>query len=217
MSRLNICETRKINTIEPYLGKVIVFCEGQTEEAYIQYFINKFENKRYFDVTVKNILIGGNSKAVYKHAKSFLANPSNNLRYGLDFKKYLIFDCDAPDNIEEVIKEIENNKQFDMLLTNSIFEVWLLMHFEKVVTSLSYNTIYARLKDYIGNYYNKGSYDDIRLIIEEGSVDLAIKNSKELEEKYQKQNKAIPQDIKQMNPYSNVYQLIEQFVKRMRN
>ena len=45
----------------------------------------------------------------------------------------LFFDCDAPDNIVEVIEQAKNSEsEYHLLVSSLLFEVWLLMHIEEL-------------------------------------------------------------------------------------
>lgn len=65
---------------------------------------------------------------------------------------------------------------------------------------------------YLHDKYKKGYKGKIREIIQNGSIEKAIDNAKMLEQAYEDDNKNIFTSIDNMNPYSNVYTLIEQFM-----
>ena len=69
----------------------------------------------------------------------FMKDYTTNKRYRYsDHKRYLIFDCDAPKNIQEVINNaIGSEYKFNLLISNHFFETWLLMHFEDVCEKLT--------------------------------------------------------------------------------
>ena len=58
----------------------------------------------------------------------------------------------------------------------------------------------------------KGHQGIIREIILNGDVEKAIKNAKKLEDKYLLNSKTIFSTISDMNPYTSVFKLIEQFM-----
>ena len=49
-------------------------------------------------------------------------------------------------------------------------------------------------------------------IIQNGSIEKAIDNARNLEKRYLAEGKNVFSDIKDMNPFTNVYKLVEQFM-----
>lgn len=62
------------------------------------------------------------------------------------------------------------------------------------------------------NGYRKADAGIIREIIQQGNVDEAIKNASELAEMYRNAGMTVDRDVEQMNPFTNVHELIEQFM-----
>ncbi|OPZ87708.1 MAG: hypothetical protein BWY74_03337 [Firmicutes bacterium ADurb.Bin419] len=60
--------------------------------------------------------------------------------------------------------------------------------------------------------YIKGHKGKTREILQNGSVGKAIDNAKVLEQRYETEDKSIFSNIKDMNPYTSVYKLVEQFL-----
>lgn len=187
------------------LGHIILFCEGKTEKYYLDYFAQIIEKNKYADLKIVLEDASGNARRVLNFANSYLAEEDNNRRYS-NYEKYLVFDCDAPNDIQAVILAA---KDYKLLISNYLFEVWLLMHFENVEEQLSKREIYKRLADYLDQKYIKGHKGKMREIIQKGDVVKAIDNAKLLCEKYKSEGMHILTDIKKMNPYSNLYELIE--------
>lgn len=128
-------------------------------------------------------------------------------------KKYLVFDCDDPPNIQDVIIDMNNSSHnYSLLVSNFRFETWLLMHFEHVSDYIKKRDISKNLTAHLKHEYKKADAGIIREIINNGNVEEAIKNGHELENKYQLEGKTIRSNIKEMNPYTNVHTLIEQFM-----
>ena len=117
---------RKILTPKPEnAGKLLIFCEGYTEYNYLDYFKKYLENNlrtKYSDIVIEPINAKGNAMHVYNYAEEFLNENDNGSKY-LYYEKHLVFDCDAPDNIQEVIslmRESENDYVLDY--SNLLFE-----------------------------------------------------------------------------------------------
>ena len=127
-----------------------------------------------------------------------------------NYDKFLIYDCDAPKNIEEVIKKSKaNENSYKLLISNPCFEIWLLMHYENVNQRLSKYEIGMRLEERMNvKAYSKGLEGHIRKIVGDGRrVNLAIKNAQKLDLRYK--GLEIGKDIKEMNPYTSVHALMK--------
>lgn len=61
--------------------------------------------------------------------------------------------------------------------------------------------------DYFAGIIQKNKYTNIEVVIEK-----AIDNARRLEETYKSEGRSVFLDIKEMNPYTNVYKLVEQFM-----
>ena len=125
------------------------------------------------------------------------------------YGKYLAFDCDDPPDIQAVVLAAA---EYELLISNHLFETWLLMHFEDVEEKLSKGEIYRRLSFHLHGTYSKGHKGKTREIVRNGNVEKAIDNARILERRYAVEGKSIFTDIKDMNPFTSVYKLIEQFM-----
>lgn len=212
MSRTLLPSERRTEVRGTHVGRVLIFCEGQTEKYYFDYFAEIINKSKYTDVAVVSENVGGNANSVRLFADQFMSVEENIQKYS-NFKKYLAFDCDAPSNIQEVIA---NSTDYELLVTNPFFETWLLMHFENVETKLSKANIYRRLEYHLGiSKYRKARKGYIRKSVMIGDVVAAIDNAAKLDKKYTSEGKNIYTSIKDMDPYSGVYRLIEHFMQEI--
>jgi len=215
LSRIKLSKVRRKNFIEENIGKIIIYCEGMTEKIYFDYFVDIIEKDKYDDIKIEIENAEGNAKRVYKFAKKHLENEENIRKY-INYKKYLVFDCDSPDNIQGLIKEIcDSCNEFHLLITNNLFEVWLLMHFEEIEHRISKKDIFLHVNSHLKCKYKKANKGVIREIIRKGDVNFAIENAMKLEDKYIKEGKNLRNNINDMNPYTNVYKLVEQLVGKI--
>lgn len=150
----------------------------------------------------------GNAQTVLSYTNSYMANEEHNRKFNT-YGKYLAFDCDDPPNIQAVVQAA---KEYELLISNHLFETWLLMHFEDVEVKLSKAEIYRRLSAHLHNRYSKGHKGKTREIVQNGDVEKAIDNAKSLERQYAAEGKSVFTSIKEMNPYTSVHKLIEQFM-----
>lgn len=224
MARLQPFSTRQTEFKEAHLGRVLLFCEGKTEENYFAYFadiIDKNRNK-YSQIEVVPVLAGGNARTVLNFAEEFLIDENNLRKYSL-YDRYLVFDCDDPDDIQAVIKDMQaSSNSYILLLSNLLFETWLLMHFEYVSEPLSKRTLYRKMASSLSmdryGSRQKASKGIIRQIIGSGeSIRYAIQNATELAKKYESDNLKIGNDIGQMNPFTEVYLLMASILTEMNN
>lgn len=152
MARLNVNRTRTIGSMKQHLGNILLFCEGETEYNYFNYFARIIDGNRikYAHIQIEFVRAGGNAQAVLNKANEFFEEGDNSSKY-VNYEKYLVFDCDAPANIQQVIKDMEESLyEFKLLLTNYLFELWLLMHFQIVDTPLDKREIIRRFREELG-------------------------------------------------------------------
>lgn len=208
MSRTILSPERRLEIRKMNIGKIIIFCEGNTEKYYFDYYAEIIKKNKYTNVEVIVETANGNARTVLNLADRFMAEEENNRKY-ITYDKYLAFDCDDPPDIQAVVL---SSKAYKLLISNYLFEIWLLMHFEEVEKKLTKQEIYRRLSRHLHGNYSKGHKGKTREIVQNGSIEKAIDNAKTLEQLYELQGKTVFSDIKEMNPYTSVYELIEQFM-----
>lgn len=212
MGRTKLSPQRLVEIKKENIGHILIFCEGLTEKFYFDYFAQIINKNKYTDVQIEIQSAEGNARTVLNFAAEFM-NMEENIRKYTNYHKYLVFDCDDPPNIQQVILDmLFSDKDYSLLISNYLFEIWLLMHFELINEILSKRKIYQHLDEHLKSEYKKASVGIIREIIQKGSVDEAIKNANILEEKYKSEGKLINGNIEEMNPYTSVQSLVEQFM-----
>lgn len=210
MARTMLSSTRKHDFEEPNIGQIIIFCEGETEEYYFDYFAEIIRNK-YNHIIVETQTVGSDAQAVLDYADKFIGDVNNNRKYK-DCDKYLVFDCDAPTNIQEIVNKTRGS-DYILLVTNYSFETWLLMYFEEVnVARKNFATIQELEKFLHDERYKKGSKGKVREIIQNGDFERASDNADRLMKTYSDSGLTIYSDIDKMNPYTNVHELVKQFM-----
>ena len=137
-----------------------------------------------------------------------MRNENHNQRF-INYGKYLAFDCDDPPNIQDVVTEARG---YELLISNHLFGTWLLMHFEDVEKKISKQEIYRRLSEHLTHDYSKGHKGKTREILQNGDIEKAIDNARTLENQYNADGKSMFTSIEDMNPFTSVYKLIEQFM-----
>ena len=203
LSPQRLSETKKTN-----IGRIIIFCEGKTEKYYFDYFAEIIKKNKYTDIAVVLETANGNAQTVLNFANEFMNNERHNQKFNT-YGKYLAFDCDDPPDIQSVVLAAT---VYELLISNHLFETWLLMHFEDVEEKISKNEIYRRLSFHLRGTYSKGHKGKTREIVQNGNIEKAIDNASALEKQYDAEGKSIFTNIKDMNPFTSVYKLIEQFM-----
>ena len=207
MGRVQLSAERLSATKEPNIGRIIIFCEGLTEKYYFGYFETIIKKSKYNNIAIELESSNGNARSVLNFADRFMSDDSNLKKFSA-YDKYLVFDCDAPADIQSVIKDA---KEYKLLVSNFLFETWLLMHFENLNNTLTKRQTFERLRGHI-NDYKKGHKGITREIIQNGDIEMAIDNARKLDHKYSKEGKSIFFNIKEMNPYTSIYSMIEEFM-----
>lgn len=216
---------RKITNPKPEnAGKLLIFCEGATEFNYLEYFrkyINNNLRAKYSDVVIEPINTKGNAMHVYKFAEEFLSDEENASKY-LYYEKHLVFDCDAPDKIQDVIavmKQSDNNYILDY--SNLLFETWLVMHFQNLMPDgdVDKRSIIRLMREYLDvtRYTDKmkaapGTIGKILGSNGNERIRAAINNAKLLEKHWKELGFDVDKDIKKMNPAVDIYKLIERLL-----
>lgn len=210
---------RTSDTIDLHLGKVLIFCEGHTEENYFSFFQKRIKNK-YDDIIIVMENVNANSQSVLNYAVRFMQNEDNHNSY-YNYDKYLVFDCDAPDNILEVLDEAQGAEYgFHLLISSLLFEVWLLMHLEELEAKpINKIKIAQKLETQLRlppDSYEKHKNDPglIASIIKEyRNVENAIMNAGKLRQYYSDHNIEIEAIISKHLPYCTVDELVIQLAK----
>ena len=167
-------------------GKMInptffVFCEGETEEAYIKYLRSiyrlpiEIEPKIAGD-RISNRYISDYKKHKFVHSKD---------------KTFLIYDWDV-DVIQQRLCKI---KDVHLLSSNPCFEFWYLIHCQNQTAHLSSEECITKLKNHISTY-KKGALED------------KLKN-KLIENKSKSISRAKAL-VEFCNPSTTVYKLVEE-------
>ena len=224
MARLVNGERKITNPKPENAGKLLIFCEGNTEYNYLSYFKEYLKNNlhaKYSDIVIEPINTKGNAMHVYNYAEEFLNDDENARKYQLH-EKHLVFDCDAPENIQEVIGlMLESKNEYILDYSNLLFETWLVMHFQNLMPEGKNDKreIIKLIREYLGvqRYTTKmkAAKGTIGMILGSNGnekIRAAIMNAKELEKYWKEEGKNLSQDIVNMNPSVEIYKLIERLL-----
>lgn len=211
--------------IPEHAGKLLFFCEGATEYNYLKYFktyLEKNSDSRYTDIMVlEPINTKGNARHVLQYAEDFLLDDDNIRKYALH-EKHLVFDCDAPDDIQDVIKDMQSSEnEYVLDYSNLLFETWLVMHFYRLETkgAIRKAKIYETMRELlqVEKYGDKekAAAGTIGAILgNNGNIRIrhAIENAKELRKFWNNAGKSYQNNIREMNPSVGIDDTVERIL-----
>lgn len=205
-------------------GKLLIFCEGYTEYNYLNYFKRYIDNNlrmKYSDIAIETVNAEGNAMRVFHFAEQFLEKEENASNYQYH-EKHLVFDCDAPDDIQSVIKQMRASENHYILdYSNLLFETWLVMHFQNLEPGKDGDKreIIKTLREYlsVAKYTSKvkaaeGTIGKILGSNGNEKIRAAVENAKQLERYWEKAGKEMDSDIVQMNPSVSIHRLVERLL-----
>ena len=203
-----------------YTYHILIACEDQTTEPeYFKEYKDSFEaiwpKETLF---LKPIGTGRNSLGVVQQAIEKRSKLETNDKTTID-QTWAVFDKDDLDKSEGNIERF--NEAFDLgeeeevkiAYSNECFELWLLLHFEKVdpKKAIPRAEIYSRLEKAIQKHqpefvYEHGNSNVVKLVSKYGNKKAAIKRAEELFN-YHNQEKHQPIES---NPNTLVYNLVRE-------
>lgn len=227
LGRLINGERKIINPKPENAGSLLIFCEGSTEYNYLNYFKEYLEHNlrvQYSNIVLEPINTAGNAMHIYHYAEEFLRDDGNRTKYAL-YEKHLVFDCDAPDNIEEVFALMRaSGNEYVIDYSNLLFETWLVMHFVILEPQMNNgkSKMFETMRQFLGtDKYESAEKADVgtikKLLCDDGNrrIRWAIENAKDLEKYWLERGKTIPDNIKEMNPSVSIHILIERLLDEM--
>lgn len=198
----------------------LIVCEDEaTEPAYFQQFKRVFDELRPETIYLETVGTGLSPKGVVEQAIKERNKLKKEANKEIDFV-WAVFDKDDADenatkiqNFEEAFT-IANTEKVHLAYSNEVFEVWLLLHLEKVEASspIPRQEIYARLESaiqkqgskYTSFVYEHGNKNIIEIIAEIGNEAHAIEKAEKLLEA-QEGKKPI-----EANPSTKVHLLVKE-------
>ncbi len=166
-----------------------VFCEGETEEAYIKHLRSKYRLPIEIISKVSGHEI--DEKYINRHKKGKLTHSKD--------KDFLIYDSDIPEVLEK-LKKIESTH---LIASNPSIELWFLLHYKNCRGHISEADCIRELENRNRSVYKKGS------------LDKALKSR--LDEKRQDACKRAKNLNLYENPSSNMFEFIEELEKWKNN
>jgi hypothetical protein len=125
-----------------------VFCEGETEEAYIRFLRTKYRLPfveiipKIAGSTISNRFIQSHKKGKPTHKKD---------------KDFLIYDADVP----ELLDRLTRIASVVLIVSNPAVELWFLLHYKNQTAAVTEDDCIRELNHRNRNIYRKGVIDDM--------------------------------------------------------
>ena len=171
---------------KPSKGKKInptlfIFCEGKTEESYIN-FLKSFYRIPSIHIHPK---IGGNNIT-----EAYITNYKQDKPTHEKDETFLMYDLDVP----EILTRLTKIKKCTLLLSNPCVELWFLLHYKNQKANTTSEQCYREMSNR-NKSYKKGYIDNKLKEKLKSKIDDALKRAKDLNENN--------------NPSSTIYKLID--------
>ncbi|TKG95779.1 RloB domain-containing protein [Puteibacter caeruleilacunae] len=168
-------------TINP---KFWIFCEGESEEAYVIYLKQKY---RLPTVKVISKIIGANidERIIKSHKKSKDFHEKD--------RDFLLYDAD----VTAVLERLLQIKDATLIVSNPCIELWYLLHYKNQCNFINNEDCIRQLENRNRTKYKKGALDSkLRAKLDTNGIEA--------------KSRAIRTNLFN-NPSTNIYELIEAF------
>ncbi len=179
-------------------NKVLILCEGKTEENYFNAFKEDLGLPKSFSVKIfqsDNSDCKGIIEDAIKKAKKD------------EFKEiFIIFDHDNQAHRKEAF-ELASKKNIKIHFSSICFEIWYLHHYKNSTRAFnSEKELEIELKKCQGlENYNKTDFKHYSIL--KDKIEIAKRNSKTIRNSVMKNNPNV--EVFNLNPYTNIDELIE--------
>lgn len=176
--------------------QIHVYCEGESEKIYLETLRNLIGIKQRLKLVVRSERKQGID--LYNHVRSrykqhnFKVSPVE-----------IVIIVDKDDTTTEELTKLKNEclrSGYLLIYSNACFELWLLLHFEKVTSFTTRENLNSILSSKLGKSYKKTDKKIFEQVVKKYKV--ALKNSEKMED-------GIPEFDK--NPYTNMKELLNNY------
>ncbi len=158
-----------------------VFCEGETEEAYVSFLRSRYR----IPITIVPKIVG--NKITERFIKSYKRGKPVHEKD----RDFLMYDADIP----ELLEPLKSIKSAMLLASSPSIELWFLLHYKNQTASITTKDCIKELENRNRNSYHKGIIDD-KLVAK-------------LTDHYPEANKRAKCLTIHKNPSSNIHEFIE--------
>jgi len=144
--------------------KVLIFVEGKSEEIYFQFLRQKL---RLANVVIKPVVLSNAGINWVEKAKLMMKN-NKKYRVDKDTDIYVVFDKDEFSNNElQKMEKSAKMANINIGLSNIMFEVWLLAHFQNLQSQyIPKNILLEKLSFHLDKKYKKADTDILEMIVD---------------------------------------------------
>jgi hypothetical protein len=144
-----------------------VFCEGETEEAYIRFLRSDY--RLPVEIIPKVARSSINERFINSYKKGKPIHEKD--------KDFLIYDADVP----EVIDKLKKVDKAILIVSNPTIELWFLLHYKNQSATLTGDDCIRELSNRNRNNYKKGEIDNLLKIKLKEKCNDACYRAKQLE------------------------------------
>lgn len=119
-----------------------VFCEGETEEAYIRFL--RSEYRLPIEIIPKIAGCDVSERYIESHKKGKPIHKKD--------KDFLVYDANVP----EVLERLKSINTATLICSNPSIELWFLLHYKNQASEISEDTCIRELNNRSHNQYKKG-------------------------------------------------------------
>ncbi|MEZ5672339.1 MAG: RloB family protein [Thiotrichaceae bacterium] len=197
-----------------------IFCEGETEENYLERYIDRFYsgNRRLKVIKIEETDTN-TAKELVEEAIEFQKNclAQKSCLEGDIF--WVVYDRESEqkysDKLHKMAYDKAKPKKISIAISNVCFEVWILLHFQATVQPYNnydklrtHSQLRVEYKKRCGSDYEKGS-KQLFEIFTKAEIDEARIRAKRMNQNTQKDADSKWTMPYQWNPYTNVYELLD--------
>lgn len=175
-----------------------IYTEGETEERYFKFLKSTEDFRKAKRLKVLPYCEGKQGLPLMAHVKRKVAQVKKEVEPD---EIYVIFDKDELSN-EEIQHCLSKYPDYQVGFSNPSFELWLLLHFQKVSTRKTQKQLEEALSQVLDKPYSKANDEQLSVIIQQLSQ--AHENAKDFG--------ALKLENFKENPYTNLSQVIQQML-----
>ncbi len=162
-----------------------VFCEGETEAAYIA----RLRSEYRIPIEIITKIAGNNisEKRINRSKQGRFTHQKD--------KNFLVYDADVP----EVLQKLQSVRRAKLIASNPSIELWFLLHYKT-------QTAFISTKDCIKELENRNRRSYLK-----GTIDIRLEEK--LKANQRKACKRARKLVPFQNPSSNIYEIIDELEK----
>ncbi len=143
-----------------------VFCEGETEEAYVCFLRSLY--RLPIEIVPKIASCNISTRYIQSHKKGKPTHEKD--------KDFLMYDADIP----EIFAKLKTITNTTLIASNPSIELWFLLHYKNQTAAISKDECLRQLSNRNGNAYKKGVIDEALHIKLNDKCHEACKKAKKL-------------------------------------